>query len=109
MEGMATKVETDSEPSIFTESEVVDEPDSESEVKDPIIGTYVDLPTEPEPAVVDEAELELEVVAELESEVEELLVGTLADLLEELVVELVSSTPAMRDDPLHILLEATIS
>ena len=30
-----------------SEPEIVDEPDPESEVKDPLIGTHVDLPTEP--------------------------------------------------------------
>jgi len=43
---MTTKVRVDSEPPIFTESKVVDESESESEVEDPLIRTKIDLPTE---------------------------------------------------------------
>jgi len=105
---MAIKIQTDSGPPIFTKSGVVDEPDPEPEVA-----------AEPklEPTVVDEPELE--VAAESEPEIRELLVGTLADLPAELVMELVSSTPAVRVpvflrlfdayDPLQILLKATCS
>ena len=45
------KVDADQEPDVVEEpepeSEVVDEPDSESEVKDPLIGSHVNIPTEP--------------------------------------------------------------
>ena len=46
-----TKVDADAEPDVDKpklepELEVVDEPDSESEVKDPLIVTHVDLPVD---------------------------------------------------------------
>jgi len=92
---MATKIDTRTEP----ELEVIAEPKPEPTVDEP----------EPEPAVVDDPELD--------PEIEELLVGTSVDLPTELVMELVSSTPAVRIsvslgspdayDPLQILLEAT--
>jgi len=100
---MATKIDIESEP----ESEVT---------------------AEPEPTAVDESKPEPEIAAEPESkptfvdepgpdpEIEELLVETSADLPAELVIELVSSTLAVRVsvslrlpdayDPLQIFLKA---
>ena len=85
---MTTKVETDSEPPIFIEPKAVNEP---------------------EPNIIDEAELE----------VEEPLMGTLVELSVEPTIELVPSSPVVRDllplrspdvyDPLQNLLEATSS
>jgi len=117
---MAIKIETDSEPLIFTESEAIDEPEPEPkpEVAAEPEPTVVDEP-EPEPEVAAVSESEPAVVNEPEPEIKKLTVETSTNLPAKLAMELASSTPAVRVpvslrssdayDLLQILLEATSS